>query len=140
MQLMSLGMFVFEVGKFAYSELQRKSDWQHATSPRVGARDATQFTGVGTETISLNGSAHAELTNGRANIDDLRTMADAGEALPLVDGAGTVFGDFVITAIDERHANSLPDGTPRRIDFAIDLLRVDDGGEGEGEAAEESEA
>lgn len=126
MQLMSLGMFIFEVGGFAYSELQRKSDWQHATSPRVGARDATQFTGVGTETINLTGTAYAELTNGRASIDDLRTMADAGEALPLVDGAGTVFGDYVITAIDERHANSLPNGTPRRIDFAIDLLRVDD--------------
>lgn len=135
MQLMSLGMFIFEVGGFAYSELQRKSDWQHVTAPRVGARDATQFVGVGTETINLTGSAHAELTNGRASIDDLRTMADAGEALPLVDGAGMVFGDFVITAIDERHAHTLPDGTPRRIDFAIDLLRVDDGGEGEQENA-----
>lgn len=125
MHLMALGMFLFETGTLAHTELQRKTDWQHATSPRVGARDATQFTGPGTETISLSGSVYAELANGRVSIDELRTMADAGEALPLLDGSGTVFGDFVITAIDERHAYLLDNGIPRRIDFAIDLLRVD---------------
>lgn len=125
MHLMALGMFLFETGTLAHTELQRKTDWQHATSPRVGARDATQYTGPGVETISLSGSVYAELVNGRVSIDELRAMADTGDALPLVDGSGMVFGDFVITAIDERHAYLLDNGVPRRIDFAIDLLRVD---------------
>ena len=60
------------------------------------------------------------------SLDDLRAMADEGEALPLVAGNGTVFGNFVLERIDERHAFMLADGTPRRIDFGIDLLRVDD--------------
>lgn len=135
MHLMALGMFLFETGSLAHSELQRKTDWQHATSPRVGARDATQYTGPGTETISLSGSVYAELANGRVSIDELRTMADAGDALPLVDGSGTVFGDFVITAIDERHAYLLDNGIPRRIDFAIDLLRVDGASDDPAQAA-----
>jgi len=126
MHLMALGMFLFEIGTLPFDELQRKTDWRHARSPRVGARDATQFVGPGEETISLSGSVYAEIADGRVSIDDLRQMADAGEALPLIDGSGTVFGSFVIEAIDERHVWLMSDGRPRRIDFGIDLLRVDD--------------
>ena len=61
------------------------------------------------------------------SIDDLRTMANEGEALPLVDGSGMVYGNFVITALDVRHTALMADGTPRRIDFGLDLLRGDDG-------------
>ena len=35
------------------------------------------------------------------------------------------YGAFVITGIDDRAKAFFPDGTPRQIDFAIDLLRVD---------------
>ena len=126
MHLMALGMFLFEIGTLPFDELQRKSDWQHARSPRIGARDAAQYVGPGTETISLSGATYAEIAEGRVSLDDLRAMADEGEALPLVAGNGTVYGNFVVTAIDERHAFLMADGRPRRIDFAVDLLRVDD--------------
>ncbi|MCI4588597.1 phage tail protein [Sphingobium sp. BYY-5] len=126
MHLMALGMFLFEIGTLPYDELQRKTDWRHVRSGRVGARDATQFLGVGDETISLSGAVYAEIADGRVSLDDLRAMADDGEALPLIDGTGAVFGNFVIEAIDERHAFLMSDGRPRRIDFGIDLLRVDD--------------
>lgn len=126
MHLMALGMFLFQIPTLAYDELQRKTDWRFARSSRVGARDAVQFLGPGEEKISLSGAVYAEITDGRVSIDELRTMADAGEALPLVDGTGTVFGTFVIEAIDERHVSLMADGRARRIDFGIDLLRVDD--------------
>ncbi|MEG8052877.1 phage tail protein [Sphingomonas aerolata] len=41
------------------------------------------------------------------------------------DWAAYVYGAFVITGIDDRAKAFFPDGTPRQIDFAIDLLRVD---------------
>ena len=126
MHLMALGMFLFEIGTLPYDELQRKASWEHAKASRVGARDATQFVGPGDETITLSGSVYAEISDGRVSIDDLRTIADDGEAQPLVDGRGTVYGTYVITAIDERQAYLMSDGRPRRIDFGIDLLRVDD--------------
>lgn len=126
MHLMALGMFLFEIGTLPYDEMQRKADWQHARSARVGARDATQYTGPGDETVSLAGAVYAEIADGRVSLDELCTMADDGEALPLVDGSGTVYGNFVITSIDERHAFLMSDGRARRIDFGIDLLRVDD--------------
>ncbi|RSV12300.1 oxidoreductase [Sphingomonas sp. ABOLF] len=123
--LMALGMFPFDLPLLAYDELQRRTDWRHARNPRVGARDATQFTGPGDDTITLSGTAYAELCDGRASLDELRRMADAGEARSLVDGAGYIYGAFVITALDEKHKAILPDGTPLRIDFSLDLLRVD---------------
>jgi phage protein U len=124
--LMALGMFIFDLPTLAHDELQRRASWRHARSARVGARDATQFVGPGEETINLSGAVYAEITDGRVSIDDLRTMAASGEAWPLLDGTGTVFGDFVIEAIDERHAYLMTDGRAQRIDFAIDLLRVAD--------------
>ena len=124
--LMALGMFIFDLPTLAHDELQRRASWRHARSARVGARDATQFVGPGEETISLSGAVYAEITDGRVSIDDLRTMAASGEAWPLLDGTGTVFGDYVIEAIDERYAYLMIDGRAQRIDFAIDLLRVAD--------------
>ena len=126
MHLMALGMFLFQIPTLAYDELQRKTDWRFARSARIGARDAVQFLGPGDERISLSGAVYAEITDGRVSIDQLREMADQGEALPLIDGAGTVFGNFVLLAVDERHTAMMADGRPLRIDFGIDLLRVDD--------------
>lgn len=124
--LMALGMFIFDLPTLAHDELQRRASWRHARSPRVGARDATQYVGPGEETVSLSGAVYAEITDGRVSIDDLRDMAASGEAWPLLDGTGSIFGDYVIEAIDERHAYLMTDGRAQRIDFAIDLLRVDD--------------
>lgn len=126
MHLMALGMFLFEMGTLPFEELQRKTTWHHARSSRVGARDATQFVGPGDETISLSGAVYTELTDGRVSIDILRQLANEGEAMPLLDGSGTVYGNFVITDLDERHTFLMSDGTPRRIEFGLDLLRVDD--------------
>ena len=124
--LMALGMFIFEIPTLAHDEMQRKAQWVHARSGRVGARDATQFVGPGAETVNLSGAVYSEITDGAVCIDQLREMANEGDAYPLLDGTGLVFGNYVIEAIDERHAGIMADGRARRIDFAIDLLRVDD--------------
>lgn len=126
MMLMALGMFLFDLPTLAHDELQRKASWRHARGARIGARDVTQYVGPGEETVNLSGAVYAEITDGRVSIEDLRAMAETGEAFPLLDGTGTIFGDFVIEAIDERHKYLMSDGRAQRIDFAIDLLRVPD--------------
>ena len=123
--LLALGLFAFSIDTLAFDEVARRADWRHVTSMRIGARDATQFTGPGVETIALPGSVYLEIADGRVSIDELRRMADTGDAWSLVDGRGYVYGSYVITGIDDRGKVFFPDGTPRQIDFAIDLLRVD---------------
>ncbi|TPG14378.1 phage tail protein [Sphingomonas oligophenolica] len=124
--LLSYGMFGFSMATLAHDELSRRRNWRHATSSRIGARDATQFTGPGEDTVSIQGSALAELQDGRASLDQLAAMAATGEPWPLVDGLGRIYGSFVITALDERQKHFFPNGEPRRIDFSVDLLAVDD--------------
>ena len=53
-------------------------------------------------------------------------MADTGNAWSVVDGAGQVYGAFVIEGIDEGLKELDRDGTARKIEFSIDLWRVDD--------------
>lgn len=125
MMLLALGLFTFGIDTLAFDDLQRRASWRHATSTRVGARDATQYTGPGEETVSIPGSVYHEIADGRVSIDELRRMAGTGDAWSMVDGLGYVYGAFVITGLDERRKAFFPDGTPRLIDFSIDLLRVD---------------
>jgi phage protein U len=123
--LMSLGLFVFELPTLLYSELQRRSDWRHAASDRMGARPARQFVGPGDDLMTLSGSLMPEAAGSFASIETLRAMADAGDAYPLVEGTGVVIGQFVILALDERKSGFIDNGLARKTDFAIDLARVD---------------
>ncbi|GAA0448633.1 hypothetical protein GCM10009095_15420 [Sphingomonas molluscorum] len=66
--LMSLGMFPFSLDTLAHEDLTRRTAWRHATSQRIGQRDATQFVGPGEETVSIGGTAYAELTDGRLSL------------------------------------------------------------------------
>lgn len=124
--IMSLGMFVFSVPDFVYQEMQRRTDFRFARNARIGASDATQFIGPGDETISFGGAVYAEMGDIEGSLDDLRAIGNRGTGLPLVCANGRVYGTFVITALDERSRAFLPDGSPRSIDFTLDLLRVDD--------------
>lgn len=136
MNMMALGMFVFSLPTLAYQDLQRKTAWRHARSGRIGNIDASQFTGRDNQTITLAGDAPAELMDGRASLDQLHDMADQGAAWSLIDGAGRVYGAFVITGLDERQRHLMPNGTPRMIEFTIELLEVDAGqGTTQGQAA-----
>lgn len=126
MAMMTLGMFVFEVRSLPYQQLQRQTQWRHSSQNRVGQRPAYQYQGQGDDTITLSGKLLPELTGGRMTLDDVRIMADPGKSYPLIEGSGRVYGYWVITGVQETSTVFFPDGTPRKIDFSIDLLRVDE--------------
>ena len=51
--MMTLGMFVFGLPTLAYQELQRTTEWRHASTSRIGTNPASQFLGRGEDTLSL---------------------------------------------------------------------------------------
>jgi hypothetical protein len=125
-QMMAFGQFAFGMGTLAYQQLQRQTDWRHAENSRVGARPAGQYVGPGQDRISLSGLLVPEFAGNRLALDQLRTMGDAGSAWPLVSGDGTVLGQYVLMSVHETQAVHMQDGTPRRIEFQLELRRVDD--------------
>lgn len=124
--LMALGQFVFGMETLAYQELQRQTQWKHRGNVRIGARDARQFLGPGDDTITLTGVLAPELTGKLDSLEELRKMGDAGAAYAMVDGAGNVYGAFLIEGMNEGQSLHYQDGTPRRVEFTINLTRTDD--------------
>lgn len=125
MQMLCLGLFVFSLNTLAYQELQRRTAWKHPTQSIVGGRDASQFLGPGEDTITLSGSMVPEFAGQPASLDELRRMANTGQAWALVEGSGTVYGAFVILDLQETKTLFYVDGTPRKIEFTLSLRRVD---------------
>jgi len=125
-QMMALGLFVFSLPTLAYQQLQRQRAWQHASHPRIGRRAAYQYTGPGEESLTLSGLIAPDLTGTPASLQELQTLADTGQPLPLVDGTGKVYGAYVITQLNETQRLFYPDGRARKIEFELSLVRVDD--------------
>jgi hypothetical protein len=126
--MMTLGFFVFSLHTAAYQELQRQLAWRHASVPRVGDRPASQYIGPDDETIILNGALLPELAGERISLDVLQAMADTGDAWPLIEGTGRIYGLYVIESLQTTNTLFFQDGAARRIDFALSLKRVADTG------------
>ena len=126
MAMMTLGLFVFDLPSLTYQQLQRRTTWRHAFSDRVGARPLGQFVGEGDDGITLTGMLAPVAFGDVGSLDDLRAMGKSGEAWPLVDGAGRVYGAFVILSLDETQRSIMDNGVPRISDFSLALKRVDD--------------
>lgn len=128
--MMTLGYFVFSRLTVPFQQKQHEMVWRHPSHNRVGARPVSQFLGAGDETIVLSGVLLPEITGGELSLDALRKMADTGKAYPLIDGRGTVYGQFVIEKISKGSSEFFIDGAARRIEFSLDLKRIDDGDSG----------
>ena len=124
--MLALGMFVFSLSTAAYQELQRQTEWRHASNTRIGAAPARQFVGRGEDAITLPGIILPELAGSALSLDALRLMANTGKAWPMVEGSGRIYGLWVIESLSETKTLFFRDGTPRRIEFTLSLKRIDD--------------
>lgn len=77
------------------------------------------------EKIVLSGSLLPEIPCGKMSLLALNLMADEGSTWPLLDGGGTIYGMFVINSVSEMCTEFFADGSARKIDFTVNLTRVD---------------
>lgn len=123
--MMILGMFVFSLHTAAYQRLQRHTQWQHPSHDRVGRLPAYQYVGRGEDAITLEGSIIPEFGM-PSSLFVLRKMANTGKTFALIGGTGKVYGMYAITDIKETQQYFFKDGTPKQIDFTLDLVQVYD--------------
>ena len=120
-----LGYFVFSLHTLAYQDLQRQLAWRHSSNARVGARPAHQFVGPDKEQITRNGVLMPGLAGTRLSLELLQAMAATGQAWPLIQGDGLLFGEYLITSIQTTGTLHFQDGAPRKIEFQLTLKRTD---------------
>ncbi|MGP2425328.1 phage tail protein [Yersinia sp. 2538 StPb PI] len=124
--MLSLGLFVFMRQTTPYQSIGRNIDYRWPTNSRIGLRPAAQFLGVDSEKITLSGVLLPELTGGKLSLLALELMAAQGKAWPLIEGDGTIYGMFVIESLSQTGTLFFADGSARRIEFTLKLLRVDE--------------
>lgn len=119
--MMQIGDYPFSIDTAAYDQMKRKTDWRWAQQDRIGRNPALQFTGVGSEEISLSGVILPAWRGGTGQVDDMRSEADKGEPLILVDGLGHIWGDYVIISIEETQSHLTAYGVGRKVRFEMAL-------------------
>lgn len=124
--MMAFGMFIFSMHSIAYQSLDKQTSWRHGSQPRVGARPARQYLGPGDENINLPGWIAPGQIGNKMSLSTLHDMANSGKAYTLVNGLGIFHGIYVITSITETGTLFNQFGQPRRIEFNIELSRIDD--------------
>lgn len=122
--MMALGPYRFSMATAAYQDLERNNEYRWPTVERIGVAPARQWTGPGDETINMRGVIYPHYRGTRRGLEqvpEMRAAASLGTPLLMVDGAGRVWGMYVITSIREGHKTLFSDGRPRCVDFDISL-------------------
>lgn len=126
--MLQLGRFQFGIATAAYQELQRTTEWRWPSQDRFGKLPTLQFTGPGSDTITLPGVVFPEWNGGVVQLDAMRALGDAGTPHPLVGGDGASLGQWVVESVDEGQTVFAANGVPRRMDFTVSLRRFPDEG------------
>ena len=80
----------------------------------MGVRPRQQFIGPGADTISLKGELRPEVAGKAISLNYIRSMADTGKAWTLVDGAGRMYGLYIIESLNETKSVFLDNGQAKK--------------------------
>ena len=120
--MMALGSYRFSIDSAAYQELKHSQAYRWQAQERLQRRPAMQFLGAGEESIELSGVIYPHFKGGLEQLDTMRTEANKGQPLLLVDGLGFVWGQWVITQIDEGQSFLQGNGQPLKQSFQLKLV------------------
>jgi phage protein U len=124
--MMTLDLFVFEIGSLPYQQLARQTEWRYALSERFNARPSMQYVGPGADRVTLSGKLYPGIAGRFSALDTIRAMAAAGTAYLLMDGLGNLMGSWVIKSLSDNRTTFFVDGVARTADFSIELECVGD--------------
>lgn len=121
--LVALGTYRFSVRNGGLARSKRDTKFRHPEQDAIGMLPPSQFVGPGTDTQTLDVTIYPQYRGGIGQVDDLRSMAGLGTPLVMVDGNGVYYGEWVIESISDTKEFFLADGTPRKIEFSLEIKK-----------------
>jgi len=114
--LLSWGEFQFSIESLAYDSLSIASEQRWVSVERILRIPAMQNMGAGSKPIKISGVTFPQLSKKADAISELRGLFEKGLPHMLTSGGseGRVFGEFVLTNIDENTSAFLPGGQYRK--------------------------
>jgi phage protein U len=109
MMFAQLGNILFEPLN-SFESFSRSDNTTYAKHDLIGVKPRLQPVGNELEEISITLHLRAEIEKPVEAILKLKSAKDSYEVLPLINGAGRYFGDFVITTMSENHNQCFADG------------------------------
>lgn len=127
--MMALGAFRFSVDTAAFQSLQAGRQWSWVEQSRVGSQPLLQYTGKSLPTISISGTIFPEFKGGYQQVDKMIVEADKATPLTMItfdtrsgsNGRVILLGQWVILSISKTHRVLKKDGTPKAIEFSMEL-------------------
>ena len=120
--LCTLGDLVFRFGGVHADAVELEEEWRHVFQESAEGEGTRSFHGIGPKLMTIPGEVfpghYGDLNVG----EQIRELADSGEPQLFIK-AGRIFGRYVILGFREVHTEFFPDGTPRRITYAIRLRK-----------------
>lgn len=119
-EMLTLGRFVFQTDKVAYSKINTSRAFSWSETRPMGMVSRSTFEGPEPKKISLNGVISTQCTGGRP-LKDLYEMAQKGRAYIMKDSRGFHLGKWKIENISEDGEKMIKEGYPVVVSFKIDL-------------------
>ena len=130
MTMLQIGPVQFTVRGPGYDSLAHAARFEWPAQGRFGRRDALQFTGEGEESVQVQGTIYTDHMTGAGAIRQLKALARVPQMV--VAGSGDVLGLWSIVDVTNVQTYAKADGTPRKIEFTVVLLRYGEDGGGLG--------
>ncbi|KAF1017662.1 MAG: hypothetical protein GAK31_00930 [Stenotrophomonas maltophilia] len=125
--LMMLGRFKFSVNTTVFQSLVRSTSWRWPVQERMNKIDALQFTGPGSETMTLPRVIYPSWKGGRDQMNWLRWLAAKGEPQRMIGPGGEIMGEWVIESVEETQSLYIGGDLCQKQEFSVSLRRYSDG-------------
>lgn len=117
-----LGDIEFSLPEGSFTQIERQTTWRVDVPDPITGLGVPDVRGRERDELRLTGLVFPGITGHLTSVDRLRDAGDAGEPLLLVDGEGTIYGEWVVRSIEESRQEHLPTGIPRKMAWVLVLV------------------
>lgn len=111
----------FGMAGLPQTELDRTIEHRWEPVKRLGRRPAMQFLGPGEEHVTIKGFIYPPDYGSFESLQAMRNESMLGFPRPFITGYGEYQGLWCIKKIKDVQTHYWPDGSPRKVEFTIDL-------------------